>query len=94
MDMLLVSVAPDVKTISFGSAPIKSATCYNRVYSKTVFENEFRNIYLASILDGFFCLPTIRMCATMWVPILVCEIWQHRVEYPRINWSCGLSANH
>lgn len=32
IDILLDSVAPEVNTISFGLAPIKSATCY--IYKK------------------------------------------------------------
>lgn len=34
--MLLLSVAPEVKTISFGSAPIRSATCCSQVLSDRI----------------------------------------------------------
>lgn len=86
--ILLVSVAPEVKTMSLASAPIKFAICY-RIW---VLEwHQPIRPHLAGILNGLFGLPTIRMGSTMWIAVLIREVGQHCVQNTGIYWSCSLN---
>jgi hypothetical protein len=88
--MLLVSVAPEVKTISLESAPMISATFFGAV-SLLFLIKVSATSHLPGIFDSLFGLPTVGMCAAVGIAILVGEIWEHGIQYPRIHRRCGLS---
>lgn len=93
MAILLVSVAPDVKTISLASALMRSATCYDLTVksAKGVVKTIYR-MYLSSIFDGLFSFPSIRMSPTVRVAIEVSKVWKHGVKNPGVNRCCSLES--
>lgn len=74
--ILLVSVAPEVKTMSFGSAPIRSATyCFGPVNLPPLGSiGNARSTCLSCVFNCFLSLPAVGVCATMWVTVLVGEV--------------------
>ena len=89
--MLFVSVAPDVNIMSLVSAPIRSATCCVLWYqnSTSLYCNCLE--YFSSMLHRLLCLPSICMCTTMRVAVLVGEEWQHSIKHTRVDRGCGLT---
>ena len=82
--MLFVSVAPEVNTMSFESAPMRFARCYEILFNGKKRE-QLRKRHLSSILNSLLSFPSISMCPTMRVTILICKIGQHGVKNSWVN---------
>lgn len=98
MAMLLDSVAPLVKMISLGSAPIRSATCCFEETTRSYFvsncieirshqldfEKTFFSTNLPSCFHGSLTLPAIGVSSGVRVTIVVNLVGQHGIQHPRV----------
>jgi hypothetical protein len=84
MAMLFVSVAPEVNTMSFESAPMRLANCYETSVNANA-KYHLLKWYLSSILHSLLGFPSISMGPTMRVTILICKIRQHFIKNSRVN---------
>lgn len=87
MAMLLDSVAPLVKMISLGSAPITSATCCSRARRPSLRTYSRRNApvqprtHLSCGLHCGLTLPAIGVCSGVRVTIVIHLVGQHGVQH-------------
>jgi hypothetical protein len=84
--MLLDSVAPLVKMMSLGFAPMRSDTyCKRAVCQLMSSAGQHAGTHLPSILYGLLRLPAIRVRLAVGIPVLVRHEGHHGVEDPRVG---------
>ena len=100
--VLLASVAPEVKTMSLGLAPIRLATCCRRARTKERGQpssrrehderERGRRTHRARLVNGLLSLPAERVRLAVRVAPGVGLVGEHGVEHARVHRGGGLGV--